>query len=82
MSVFSALFKYFLSNHPISKNGNKQKHSCHQVEIILTSIYELEIQSMDIIIRHPRIYAIYFIKKHIFPKNYCEVISKRILIIF
>ena len=32
---------------------------------------------MDISIRHPRFYAI-----HIFQIFYCEVISKRILIIF
>jgi hypothetical protein len=31
--------------------------------------------------RHPRFYAIYFIY-HIFQKIYCEVVSKRILIIF
>jgi hypothetical protein len=37
---------------------------------------------MDISIRHPRLYAIYFIQNHIFQKNNCEVISKRILIIF
>jgi hypothetical protein len=37
---------------------------------------------MDISIRHPRFYAIYFILNHIFQKNYCEVISKRILSIF
>jgi hypothetical protein len=36
---------------------------------------------MDINIRHPRFYAIYFINIHIFQKNYCKV-SKRILIIF
>ena len=40
------------------------------------------LQSMDISIRHPRFYAIYFIQNHIFQKNNCEVISKRILIIF
>jgi hypothetical protein len=37
---------------------------------------------MDISIRHPQFYAIYFILNHIFQKNYCEVISKRILSIF
>jgi hypothetical protein len=37
---------------------------------------------MDISIRHPRFYAIYLIYNHIFQKHYCEVISKRILIIF
>jgi len=36
---------------------------------------------MDINIRHPRLYAIYFLYIHIFQKSYCEV-SKRILIIF
>ena len=34
---------------------------------------------MDISIRHPRFYAIYFI---IIIKKYCEVIFKRLLIIF
>ena len=43
----------------------------------------IEVQLMDIYsIRHPRFYAIYFIWNHIFKKYYCEVISKRILIIF
>jgi hypothetical protein len=42
----------------------------------------LDIQSMDISIRHPRFYAIYFIENHIFPKNYCKVIPQRMLIIF
>ena len=37
---------------------------------------------MDLSIRHPRFYAIYLIYNHIFQKRYCEVISKRILIIF
>jgi hypothetical protein len=36
---------------------------------------------MDISIRHPPFYPIYFIKNHIFQIFYCEVISKRILII-
>jgi hypothetical protein len=43
------------------------------------------IQSMDISIRHSPCYAIYiyiFHIKYIFPKTYCEVISKQILIIF
>jgi hypothetical protein len=37
---------------------------------------------MDISIRHPRFYAIYFISNYIFQKHHCEVISNRILIIF
>jgi hypothetical protein len=39
----------------------------------------LRLQSMDISIRHPLFYAIYFIYNHVFKK---KVISKRILIIF
>ena len=31
---------------------------------------------------YPRFYAIYFLQNPIFQNNYCEVISKRILIIF
>ena len=37
---------------------------------------------MPISIRHLRFYTIYFILNHIFQFFYCEVISKRILIIF
>jgi hypothetical protein len=36
---------------------------------------------MDLSIRHPRFYATNFISNHI-KKKYCEVFSKRILIIF
>ena len=40
------------------------------------------IQSMDISIRHPRFYANISYKTTFFNFFYCEVISKRILIIF
>ena len=39
------------------------------------------VQSMDISIRQHRCYAIFHIKSHL-KKKYCEVISKRIFIIF
>jgi hypothetical protein len=32
--------------------------------------------------RYHRFYAIYFIENHIFQQKYCEVVSKRILIMF
>ena len=50
--------------------------------VVLFYLDWTNLQSMDISIRLPRFYAIYFIYNHIFQKKYCEVISKWILIIF
>ena len=51
-------------------------------QIIIYDI-DTQVQSMDISIRHPRFYAIYIsYKTTFFNFFYCEVISKRILIIF
>jgi hypothetical protein len=49
--------------------------------IFSNSYLNEELPSMDIIIRHPRFYATNFISNHI-KKKYCEVFSKRILIMF
>ena len=81
MSVHGLLF-------PWAKTIQKSNSACWSSTKRTSSLFHWkltcsrhDIQSMDISIRHPRFYAIYFISNHIFQNKYCEVISKRILII-
>jgi hypothetical protein len=60
-----------MSLNTYNKNVDIIWHYCN--------ISQIKLQSMDISIRHPRFYAIYFIYNHIFQNKYCEVISIRIL---